>query len=257
MPRATISPRGDDRHPVGEALRLVHVVGGEEDRLAEVAQAGDHVPGLAPRRGVEAGGRLVEEEQLGVADQRHADVEAALLAAGEPAGPVVRLALQPDQLDHLVDRAAGRCSSRRRGRATRAPSGRGRAGRSAGRSRSARATRAPRAAGPRRAPRPPPRCACGSPRGSRPWSSCRRRWGRGRRRPRRARPRGRCRAPPRCRRSSCAGRDGDDGIGHAPAILWTSGGCPALSCQLDVAVLDADDHVVALGEVAADRGRRR
>ena len=58
-------------------------MGGEEDRLAEVAQAGDHLPGLAPRRGVEAGGRLVEEEQLGVADQGHADVEAALLAAGE------------------------------------------------------------------------------------------------------------------------------------------------------------------------------
>src|SRR3954451_7117216 len=34
-------PARDDRHPVGEALRLVHVVGGEEDGLAEVAQAGD------------------------------------------------------------------------------------------------------------------------------------------------------------------------------------------------------------------------
>ena len=31
-------PAGDDRDPVGEPLGLVHVVGGQEDRLAEVAQ---------------------------------------------------------------------------------------------------------------------------------------------------------------------------------------------------------------------------
>src|SRR6185295_12558173 len=48
--------------------------------------------------------RLVEEEQLGIADQRHADVEPALLAAGEAASAGVGLALQADQLDHLVDR---------------------------------------------------------------------------------------------------------------------------------------------------------
>ena len=96
---------GDDRDPVGEALGLVHVMGGEEDRLAEVAEAGDQVPRLAPRLGVEAGGRLVEEEQLGVPDQRHPDVEAALLAAGEPAGAGVGLLDQPDQLDRLLDRA--------------------------------------------------------------------------------------------------------------------------------------------------------
>ena len=96
---------GDDRHPVGEPLRLVHVVGGEDDRLAEVAQAGDRLPGLAPRRGVEAGRRLVEEEQLGVADQGHADVEATLLTARQLARAGLGLALQADQLDHLVDRA--------------------------------------------------------------------------------------------------------------------------------------------------------
>ena len=44
---------GDDRHPVGELLRLLHVVGGEEDRLAQLTQAGDHPPRLAARGGVE------------------------------------------------------------------------------------------------------------------------------------------------------------------------------------------------------------
>src|SRR4051794_2282954 len=94
----------DDRHPVGETLRLVHVVGGEEDGLAEVAQTGDRIPGVAAGGGVEAGGRLVEEEQLGVADQGHADVETALLATREAARAGIGLAAQADQLDHLVDR---------------------------------------------------------------------------------------------------------------------------------------------------------
>ncbi len=81
MPTATISPAAIIADPVGEALRLVHVVGGQEDGLAEVAQSGDHAPRLAARRRVEAGRRLVEEEQVRVADQRHADVEPPLLAA--------------------------------------------------------------------------------------------------------------------------------------------------------------------------------
>ena len=40
-------------------------------------------------RGVQAGRRLVEKEQLGVADDAEPDVQAALLAAGEPLDPLV------------------------------------------------------------------------------------------------------------------------------------------------------------------------
>ena len=98
---------GDDRHPVGEPLRLVHVVGGEDDRLAEIAEAGDRIPGLAPRRGVEPGRRLVEEEQLGVADERHPDVEPPLLAAGQPAGAYLGLLLEADERDHIRHRPRG------------------------------------------------------------------------------------------------------------------------------------------------------
>ena len=101
------APGRDDRDAVGEGLRLVHVVRGEEDRLAQVAQAADHVPGLAARRGVEAGGRLVEEEQLGVADQGEGDVEPPLLPARERRGPGVRLLGEADQLHRLVDVARG------------------------------------------------------------------------------------------------------------------------------------------------------
>jgi hypothetical protein len=75
---------GDDRavaqdaQPVGEVLGLVHVVGGEEDRLPELAEAFDHVPRLPPRLRVEARGRLVEEHE--VADDAERNVDPALLA---------------------------------------------------------------------------------------------------------------------------------------------------------------------------------
>ena len=80
-PSVSGAPLGDDpalaqdHHPVGEVLGLVHVVGGEDDRRAELLQALDHVPGVAPGRRIEAGGRLVEEEQLGVADDPDAHVD--------------------------------------------------------------------------------------------------------------------------------------------------------------------------------------
>ena len=45
------SPVAQDDDAVGQALGLLEVVRGEHDRHAEVAQAGDDLPGLAARRG--------------------------------------------------------------------------------------------------------------------------------------------------------------------------------------------------------------
>src|SRR3954451_21153550 len=92
----------DDRHAVGERLRLVEVVRREHNRLAELAQRADRAPRDAARGRVEARGRLVEEDQLRVADERQPEVQAAQLAAGERARPHVLLALEPDQREHLV-----------------------------------------------------------------------------------------------------------------------------------------------------------
>src|SRR4051794_4844501 len=99
-------PLLDDRHPVGELLGLVEVVRGQHDRLAQRAQRADRLPRAAPGGGVEAGRRLVEEDQLGVADERQREVEPAQLPAGELARLGVLLALQPDERDDLV-RIAG------------------------------------------------------------------------------------------------------------------------------------------------------
>src|SRR3954447_16542210 len=101
------APLLDDRDAVAECLRLVEVVRGQEDRLAEVLQRAHDVPRRAPRRRVEAGRRLVEEDQLGVADQREREGQAPQLAAAER--PRVRAGLlgEARQRDHLVHVARG------------------------------------------------------------------------------------------------------------------------------------------------------
>src|SRR2546430_10426169 len=45
----------------------------QQDRLPERAERADHLPGSAARSRVEAGRRLVEEEQLRVADERRSE----------------------------------------------------------------------------------------------------------------------------------------------------------------------------------------
>ena len=94
---------GDDPDPVGELLGLVEVVRGQHDGRAVAGQPGDQPPEVAPRLGVEPGGRLVEEEQLGPADDAERDVEAAPLPARELRGAAVALLRQPDGLEDLVD----------------------------------------------------------------------------------------------------------------------------------------------------------
>ena len=152
----------------------------------------DHVPQVAPGLGVEAGGRLVQEDDLGVVHQGERDRQPLLLAAGQAPRVAVGLGLEPDQLQRPIGErsaASGRGRSGRTARAARAPSAcrRGRwtaAGRRSGPgSRADRATPAGPAARPRR------RRACAGPRSSRAWSSCRRRSARGCRTTRPARPR--------------------------------------------------------------------
>ena len=98
------APARDHRDPVREPLGLLEVVRGEDDRLAELAQPLDHLPSGAPRRRVEAGGRLVQEHELGVADECEGDVDAALLAARQPAAAAVAHLGQARQPQHLVER---------------------------------------------------------------------------------------------------------------------------------------------------------
>ena len=99
----TISAFAQHRDAVGELLRLVEIVRRQQHRLAEQAQRADHLPRSAARCRVEPGRRLVEEEEIRVADERDAEVEPALLAAGERLHARVLLRGETDELDHLVD----------------------------------------------------------------------------------------------------------------------------------------------------------
>ena len=96
-------PGGDHRDPVGQVFRLVHVMGGEEDGLAELPQPGHDLPGRAAGGRVETGGRLVQEDEFRVADEGEGEIEAAPVAAGEPGAERARLLGEADQGDGLVD----------------------------------------------------------------------------------------------------------------------------------------------------------
>ena len=74
-----------DRHAVAQPLGLVHVVRGQQDRPAGLLELLDEIPELPPRLRIEAGGRLVEKEQLGIADERAGERQPLLLPARERA----------------------------------------------------------------------------------------------------------------------------------------------------------------------------
>jgi hypothetical protein len=46
-----------DRHPVAQALGLIHIVGGEDDGASGLLQTVDQIPQMAAGLGIEPGGR--------------------------------------------------------------------------------------------------------------------------------------------------------------------------------------------------------
>ena len=82
--------RGDDlavihRHQPVEARSLVHVGGGDHHTHLRTpgADSVDRVPELPPRQRIDAGSRLIENQQIRIVDQRAAQAEFLLHAAGK------------------------------------------------------------------------------------------------------------------------------------------------------------------------------
>ena len=83
------------------ALGLVHVVGGDEHGDAFGGELVDLVPELAPRLGIDAGGRLVEQQQLRLRQDAGAERQPLLPAARQLAGELVGASREPEPPDGL------------------------------------------------------------------------------------------------------------------------------------------------------------
>jgi hypothetical protein len=93
----------NDRNPIADRLGLLHRVRRQEDAAALLADVLDPAPQLAARLGIKARGRLVEQEQRGIVDDRDVQSEALLLSAGELLEGLVCLALESDRAQAVGD----------------------------------------------------------------------------------------------------------------------------------------------------------
>jgi hypothetical protein len=93
-----------DHDAIAEALRFHEVVGGDDDRPCLVAGEGaDQLVDVTCCDGIERRGRLVQEQHLGVVEQRASESEALLHATAESRCPIVGSIRQPEALQDLVD----------------------------------------------------------------------------------------------------------------------------------------------------------
>ena len=81
------------------ALGLVHVVGGDQHGEAVSGETVNLVPEFAPRLGIDARGRLVEQQQLRAWQRAGAERQPLLPAAGQIAGELLLAAGQSQPLD--------------------------------------------------------------------------------------------------------------------------------------------------------------
>ena len=89
------------------ALGLVHVMGRNQHRHAVVGEPMDLVPEVAARLRVDAGGRLVEQQQLGLVHHRGGQREPLLPAARELPGELLAAIGQAELVERFVDPRLG------------------------------------------------------------------------------------------------------------------------------------------------------
>ena len=75
--------RVHDRNVVAEHLRLIHVMGGQDDRRAPRLDTLHERPEISPRLRIEARRRLVQKYEPGPVDECHGQEQALPLAAGQ------------------------------------------------------------------------------------------------------------------------------------------------------------------------------
>ena len=100
----------EDHHPVAHILDIGEEMRGEEDRLPTATELEDEVLHLARAERIEARGRLVEDEELGVVHERLREAETPRHALRELSRRPVRHALEADHLEQLRRAAVARAA---------------------------------------------------------------------------------------------------------------------------------------------------
>jgi hypothetical protein len=95
------APPVDERHAVAQGFGLIHEVGDEDHGDATLPHALDERPGLPPGLGIEPGGQLVQDGDLGVPHQRERDGQPLFLAAGQVLERGTLDVRDPQGLEHL------------------------------------------------------------------------------------------------------------------------------------------------------------
>ena len=98
--------RVEDRDPVAQALGLLEPMGRQEDRDAPLAEPVDQLVDLARRDRVEPRGRLVEEQDLRIAEQRPGQRDPLAKSLGQGAAGIVGPVDQVDRMQRAVDARA-------------------------------------------------------------------------------------------------------------------------------------------------------
>ncbi len=94
----------DDDHPVTDYAHLVEDVGGEQDR-ALAAQISDEIADVDHLIGVQADGRLVENQQSRLGDQCLRDPDTLAITLGKLADLSLANIAEPDRPDDRLDPA--------------------------------------------------------------------------------------------------------------------------------------------------------
>src|SRR5262245_53051160 len=94
----------DDRDAITETGRFLHVVRRVEQRDAPLLELEDPRVDSLARLGVDAHGRLVEQQETGRVDRARGDVEPPLHPARKAVGSLVRSIREPDPREGLLDR---------------------------------------------------------------------------------------------------------------------------------------------------------
>src|SRR5688500_6330963 len=77
----------DNSHAIAESSRFVYVMRREKNRSPRRPEFLDQRPELAARLWIETGGRLIEKEELRIADHCACNCKTLLLSAGERTNP--------------------------------------------------------------------------------------------------------------------------------------------------------------------------